>query len=195
MAKESKVEWKAVVGYEGLYQVSSTGLVRSTERDVMSQQNFIRHITAKAMAQTIKKRTGKLSVVLLRNGGRVHKDVSTIVAMAFIPNIEEMAEVGHNDYDILNNNVDNLRWQNPPLTKSGKPMSVCKECKDYYSREEVYYLDRLCPSCKKDYKRKINATANVGTSAKYEEKILDVTDAMRKEATDASWMGSASIYW
>lgn len=95
-----KEVWKNIDGYNGMYQVSNLGRVRSFK----SNRSKHGHI----MSLTISKR-GYVRVTLY-NGGRKHCTVHRLVAKAFIPNLENKSEVNHIDGDKNNNRVDNLEW-------------------------------------------------------------------------------------
>lgn len=92
--------WKDIKGYEGLYQVSNYGRVRSlnynrTFKCVILKQNNVR---------------GYKQVGLHKNGNLKNFFVHRLVATAFIPNPENLQEVNHKDENPQNNNVENLEW-------------------------------------------------------------------------------------
>ena len=91
-------EWKNVIGYEGLYEVSNKGNVRNIRRNTLlklSKNNY-----------------GYIKVFLYKNGIRTCLSVHRLVAQAFIPNPDNLPQVNHKDEDKTNNSVDNLEWCN-----------------------------------------------------------------------------------
>ena len=102
--------WKDIKGYEGFYQVSNLGRVKSLERDVYNPRGtVIRHMEEKILVQRIDKH-GYAYISLCLNGK--HKTIQThrLVALAFIPNPENKPQVNHKDENPLNNCVNNLEW-------------------------------------------------------------------------------------
>lgn len=93
--------WKPVVGYEGLYEVSNTGLIKSI--------NFYKYKSPRIM-KLGKRKDGYLSVGLSKNNVTKTKTVHRIVAEAFIPNPDGLEMVNHKDENRANNNVNNLEW-------------------------------------------------------------------------------------
>ena len=99
--------WKPVVDYEGLYEVSNFGNVRSLK----GHNNCDR---VKLLAQhkwEYNNYTSYKNVTLYnRTGGRQTIRVHRLVATAFIPNPDNLPCVNHKDENTFNNNVDNLEW-------------------------------------------------------------------------------------
>ena len=93
--------WKDVEGYEGKYQVSNLGRVKSL--------NFRNTNTSKIMSLN-DNGYGYLVVSLRKDGKRESKYVHRLVAQAFIENKENKPQVNHIDEDKRNNCVDNLEW-------------------------------------------------------------------------------------
>lgn len=96
----SAIEWRDVPGYEGLYQVSDTGLVLSLPREGSDGRILRPDIT----------RDGYAQVRLCKNGLKHRWLVHRLVALAFLPNPALKAEVNHIDGDKLNNALSNLEW-------------------------------------------------------------------------------------
>ena len=93
--------WKDIDGFEGLYQISSCGRVKSL------------HYYGGNRKKTLKLQHDKdgYLVVGLRNGAiQVNRKVHRLVALAFIPNPDNLPQINHKDEDKENNLVENLEW-------------------------------------------------------------------------------------
>lgn len=103
-----KIEiWKDVVGYEGLYQISNLGRVKSLPRMVGAGNGYL---SKERMLEICVSRNGYLFVPLCKNGKRKNHRIHRLIAQSFIPNPENKTQVNHIDHDIWNNNLDNLEW-------------------------------------------------------------------------------------
>jgi hypothetical protein len=100
-------KWKAVVGYEGLYEVSDEGNVRSVDRVVGT-----RHLKGRSM-KLKKDKYGYLTVGLCMNGRHKYLKIHRLVALAHIPNENDKPHVNHLDEIKHHNHVDNLSWCTP----------------------------------------------------------------------------------
>lgn len=89
-------EWKAVKGYEGLYEVSNLGKVRNAKT--------LHNLSA------FKNSQGYYRLTLWKNNKQKKYSVHRIVAEAFIPNIHNKPQVNHIDEDKSNNKASNLEW-------------------------------------------------------------------------------------
>ena len=104
-------EWRTIEGYEGLYEVSNLGRVRSLDMYVKCGYGNYRLHKGKVLSPT-KDTNGYLRVVLSCNGKHKSITVHRLVAQTFILNPDNLPEVNHKDEDKTNNNVDNLEWCN-----------------------------------------------------------------------------------
>lgn len=106
--------WKDIDGYEGLYQVSNMGRVKSLERTRnMNQPGHDKPVRVSERILKFGSSLGYLSVRLSKDGLvkqiRVHK----LVALAFVPNPLGKPHINHKDGNKHNNRFDNLEWVTP----------------------------------------------------------------------------------
>lgn len=107
MTKEEN--WKDILGYEGFYQVSNLGRVRSVDRIVKGVFGSIQHKKSVILAPAMNA-AGYYFVVLTKNAKGKAFRVHRLVAEAFIPNPCNYPIINHKDENKLNNNVNNLEW-------------------------------------------------------------------------------------
>jgi len=106
-------EWRSVVGYENLYEVSNLGRVRSLARKV-----YRKHWTGVDSHMTYKGKMipfwvtpkGYLRLSLNKEGNKSNHLVHRIVANAFIPKIEGKDLINHKNGVKSDNKVENLEW-------------------------------------------------------------------------------------
>lgn len=114
--------WKPVKDYEGLYEVSNMGRVKSLNREFLCSNGQIKKNKEKILTPRDNGR-GYLNVHLTKDGCHKHLYVHRLVAEAFIPNPENKKEIDHINTIKTDNRVENLRWVtryencNNPLTK------------------------------------------------------------------------------
>lgn len=104
--------WKDIKGYEGIYQVSNLGRVRSLNRTYILNNGNPQSAKGQIMSQYDTKdgyKGIKLRGLCVRKSFRVHR----LVAQTFIPNPENLPEVNHKDENKHNNIVSNLEWCTP----------------------------------------------------------------------------------
>lgn len=139
-------EWKDVKGFEGIYQVSSYGRVRSLSR-LIHYKNYDRNYKGRIL-KPCKTVYGYLQVSL-RNvvKGNYKAPVHQLVAQAFIPNPRHYSEVHHKDYDKTNNRVENLMWCSRRFNQS--------DMTHHYKKEKAI---RRCESCGNELSDERNTT-------------------------------------
>lgn len=88
--------WKDIEGYEGLYQVSNVGQVKSLKRNKILKSG--------------KTKKGYLQISLYKDGKRKLFLIHRLVAAAFLPNEEELPQVDHVNGNKTDNRASNLQW-------------------------------------------------------------------------------------
>ena len=101
--------WKSITGFEGLYEVSSLGKVRSLPRYVACKNNSNRFINGKILNPSVSHDGYKyvdLSNKCIKYRFKIHR----LIAISFIDNPKNNPQINHKDGNKLNNNVSNLEW-------------------------------------------------------------------------------------
>lgn len=102
--------WKDIKGYEGYYQVSNLGNVKSLKRTIIRKRNDKTHqFPIKERMLKFDYSDGYKVVKLCKQGEKAYK-VHRLVAEAFIPNPNNLPIINHKDETRTNNCVDNLEW-------------------------------------------------------------------------------------
>lgn len=108
--------WKDIAGYEGLYQVSSFGRVKSLDRVIEKNDETTEYRSGKILTQQIDASGRYWMVSLSKNGKLKSYRVHVLVARTFLPNEDDSLVVMHKDEKNLkydnecNNYVNNLKW-------------------------------------------------------------------------------------
>lgn len=104
--------WKPILGFEGLYEISSLGRVKTVEREVVHSCGKVQKVREKIRTPQKHPTKGQTyqSIQLYRNSEITNRQVHRLVAQAFIPNPENKPQVNHIDNNAQNNHADNLEW-------------------------------------------------------------------------------------
>lgn len=108
-----KEQWRDVVGYEGLYQVSNLGHVKSLDRVVVDKNGRYIPWEGRVLSHSkckVKNRVISLNVTFCKDGIRTTFLVHRLVLEAWVRQCPTGYECCHNDGDPTNNVVSNLRW-------------------------------------------------------------------------------------
>lgn len=104
MSEPTQTKWRPVAGYEGIYEVSSNGQVRSVSRRGKTRGKILKPQVRK------QRNAGHLLLKLRRDGVQKTKTVHQIVAEAFLGRRPEGMQIRHLDGNPANNNVSNLAY-------------------------------------------------------------------------------------
>lgn len=104
--------WKDIKGYEGLYQISNCGNVKSLKKFNKTNKGYssIGYYRKEKILKPIKNKNGYLQISLSKNGKSKIYFIHKLVAKEFLNNDNNFMYVNHKDENKLNNIVDNLEW-------------------------------------------------------------------------------------
>jgi hypothetical protein len=103
-------QWRDVVGYEGSYEVSNLGNVRSLDREFIRTDGKLYRRRGQIIRQFPRKHGGHPAVSLTQDGRLRNFTVHRLVLAAFVSPAPPGKECCHRDGDHNNNQVSNLRW-------------------------------------------------------------------------------------
>lgn len=163
--------WKDIEGYEGLYQISNLGRIKSLG-------NKSNHKNEKIISISSKSFSGYWVIGLCKNGKRKGYIVHRLVAKAFIPNPNNYPQINHKDENKLNNWVDNLEWCTQSYNAKYNNLSKKKNIKSANTMKLNGLYDKM--RGKKYSIRVVNLTTNetfeaIGAAAKHYSEIFGTT--------------------
>jgi hypothetical protein len=126
--------WKPIKDYEGYYEISNLGRVKSLERYV-KQGNFIRHVKESFKNEYIGP-YGYPCVTLCKDRKSTSKCIHILLANAFIPNPENKPAVDHINTNKTDYRLENLRWVTPK--ENANNLLTLQHCRENtYSKESL----------------------------------------------------------
>ena len=102
--------WKDIEGYEGLYQVSNLGRVRSLDRYVKQWRDGLKPVKGQIIKPCVRSIHNQYYYVNLWKSGVIKHYVHRLVAQAFLPNPDNLPQVNHKNECKWDNAVWNLEW-------------------------------------------------------------------------------------
>lgn len=103
--------FKDIKGYEGIYQISNLGRVKSLSRRVICHKTT--RLTKERFKKPAMKDTGYFKVGLQKEGTEKQFVIHRLIAIAFIPNPFNLPQVNHKNGIKTDNRIDNLEWCTP----------------------------------------------------------------------------------
>lgn len=97
-----------IPNYEGYYQISKSGIVKSVARWIV-RNGYNSFLKERILKSGLTKR-GYLAVILHKENKVIGCHIHALVAKTYIPNISNLPQINHKDGNKLNNHVDNLEW-------------------------------------------------------------------------------------
>lgn len=156
--------FKDVKGYEGLYQISNLGRVKSLPRNGT--------INAERILKSTINNSGYNTVILAKQNKCQTHFVHRLVAEAFIPNPDNLSQVNHKDENKLNNDASNLEWCTPSYNVN------------YGTRNDKASKPVQCIETGIIYKSAVEAEKKTGSCSRH---IAHVCKGKRKTTNGYHW--------
>lgn len=178
--------WKDIEGYEGLYQVSNTGKVRSLNYKGTGKKKIWKYaITVNTYKQ----------IALYKNGEIKYYYIHRLVALAFIPNPNNYPIINHKDENKSNNVVWNLEWctqkynsnygtcqrRKSETRKSRSPKLTTQE---YENRKKQYFENRKISKAKKSEHHTEETKRKISKAKKGKSKGLHHTEETKRKVNE-----------
>ena len=151
--------WRDIVGYEGLYQVSSNGVIRSLNYNHTGKEKVLSNVINSQ---------GYCHISLWKDKTKKVMKVHRLVAQTFIPNPDNKPFIDHINGIRSDNRVENLRWTTPkeninyPLAKSHLHQSMINNSK---LSKSVYQIDKTTGEVINEYPSIQEAERQTGISS------------------------------
>lgn len=124
--------WKPIKGFEGFYEISNFGRVKSLERTYQTRNGGNWHVTEKFL--NVVPFRAYPSVVLSKNSVCRRYTIHRLLAEAFIPNPENKPHIDHINTDTMDFRLDNLRWVTPK-ENANNPITMAKNKINSHTKE------------------------------------------------------------
>ena len=141
----NKEIYKPIKGYEGYYEISNLGNVKSLQRTIEREGGSTMVLTERVLKPNLTT-AGYYHIGLRKGGKRKAYTIHRLIATTFIDNPEGLPQVNHIDEDKTNNRIDNLEWC---TAKYNMNYSLAKTVYQYtLSGELVKEWDSATTACK-----------------------------------------------
>lgn len=138
--------WKDIPGYEGLYQASNLGQIRSLDRTVEYVKHYsdrdvkaVHKFKGRVLKQTFT--SGYLGVLLSVDGKTKDVLVHRLVASTFVENFDSKPQVDHKDGDRTNNRADNLIWVTSKENHANTISKGKHTCQQLFKQKKIIDVD------------------------------------------------------
>ena len=162
MRPEDLTDWVPIPGYEGFYEVSSQGHIRSLDRDRQNGTGVLKGRVLKGRPND----TGYLIVALYdRNGGRKDKTIHSIILETFVGIRPSGLQCRHLDGNSQNNSLSNLCW-GTSLEQANDRKRHGTGHREMSRKGEAISWSKFTEKDIRDIRRKYKEGATQGTLAK-----------------------------
>lgn len=149
--------WLPIDGFEGIYEISNMGKVKSVERTItyINRWGTETNRTFKScILKPSQDKDGYLYVTLKKNGIETYKKIHRLIAEAFIPNPQNKPTVNHKNHNRQDNRVENIEWatyleQYDNIWKNNVENAHCCQSKQVYKYSLENTFLALYPSIRR----------------------------------------------
>jgi len=181
-----KEVWKDIPNYEGYYQVSNLGRVKSLKRRVYAGRKRTRWQYERILSNKKNNGNGYVVVALNKDGISTNKYVHRLVAEIFIPNIHNLKYINHKDENKKNNCVNNLEWCSAQYNSTYNDIHIKRGIKlrnNKYSKKVIKLDDN--DNVIKEYPSISEASRQNGVSY---QAISDCLRSKQKHSANYKWV-------
>lgn len=175
MKKQVFEVWKTIKDYEGFYEVSNWGRVKSLGRFAKGSNNSLRFIKGKLL-KLARLKSGHLYVNLSKNGVHTPILVHRLVAQAFIPNPNGYTVVHHLNENPNDNRVENLIWMSDEAHRGTHIKERCSK--------RVDQIDKVTGEVLHQWERTMDVERELGYN---HQNISACCNGKRNSAYDYVW--------
>lgn len=162
---EEKEIWKPVRGFEGFYEISNLGRVKSLERTYKTRKGYNWHVSEKFLK--VVPFNGYPAVVLSKNSVCRRYAIHRLLAEAFIPNPDSKPHIDHINTNTMDFRLSNLRWVTPkenannPITRErNKVNPQTKEAKEKRFNSRLTHRTASSPNRVYQYTKELDFVAS-----------------------------------
>ena len=159
MPEHTPETWKPIPGWEGYYEASDAGSIRSVDRTVTCKNGTQKHLKGRRLAPSTNGKNGYLKVNLAKTGTKEQRFVHALILETFVGPRPAGLEARHLDDSRSNNTIANLRWGTRSennydrVANGGHPLAAKTHCKHGHelTPDTIYWTGggrhRHCKRC------------------------------------------------
>ena len=184
--------WRPIKGFEGFYEISNFGRVKSLERTYKTRNNKTWHVGEKFLK--IVPFNGYPAVVLSKNSVCRRYTIHRLIAEAFIPNPENKPHIDHINTDTMDYRLSNLRWVTPkensnnPITRNRNKINPqTKEAKEKRLNTRIIHRTASSPNRVYQYTKDLVFVASYVSIAEASRQT-NISEGCIRVARDSSYI-------
>ena len=182
--------WLDIPGYEGLYQCSDAGRVKSLPRVIARKDGVLRRYPGQVLTPVVHTH-GYRQVILCKDGEKKLTLVHRIVALTFIPNPESLPCINHKNQDKADNRSENLEWCSVAYnnTYGDRVQRIAdKKRGSKHSAEAKKKMSEAHHNISEETRRKLSAAARRRITTDATRRKISSYARSRRRGEDGRWL-------